>query len=104
MQAQSYEMEGMAQANTVLTRSNSTVMSQMVLMAQITVTMNVMEANLKALAYSQTNQARPKRNHYCWICRSYYTHKSKKCSSKKAVHQYEAHYKKQMGGSEKECE
>ena len=39
MQTQGYKLEGMSQANAVLTRSNSTVMAQL---AQMTVTMNAM--------------------------------------------------------------
>ena len=64
----------MAQANAVLTISNSAVMAQL---AYMTVTMNAMQAQLKTLVYSQTNQARPKREHYCWSCGSNYTHGEK---------------------------
>ena len=65
------------------------------------VTMNTIQAKLKTLTYAQTNQATPKRKHYCWICVSNYTHRSKTCSSKKAVHQDDAYYKKRMDGIEK---
>ena len=54
-------MEGLAQANAVLTSSNSAVMAQL---AQMTVTMNSMQAQLKIIASAKTNQARPKKNHY----------------------------------------
>ena len=62
MQTQRYEMEGLAQANVVLTRSNLAVMAQL---AQMNVTMNAMQSQLKTLAYSQTNQKRSKRKRYC---------------------------------------
>ena len=61
MQTQSYDMEGLVQANTVLARSKSEVLAQL---AQITVTMNNIQAKLKTLTSAQTNQARPKRKHY----------------------------------------
>ena len=77
-------MEGLAQANTVLTRSNSAVMSQL---AYMTVAMNVMKAQMKPLASDQTNQTRSKRNYYCWIFCSNYTHGSKNFSPNKSVHQ-----------------
>ena len=101
MQTQIYDLEGLAQANAVLTISNSAVMAQL---SQITVTMNAMQAQLKTLSYSQTNQARPKSKHYFWSCRSNYTHGSKTLSSNKAGHKDDAYYKKIMGGSEKVCE
>ena len=62
MQAQRYELEGLAQSNAVLTRSNSAVMAQL---SQMTVTINNMQAQLKTLAYADTNQARPKIKFYC---------------------------------------
>ena len=52
MQTQSYELEGLAQSNAVLTSSNSAVMSKL---EQMTVPMNVLQAQLKTLAYAQTN-------------------------------------------------
>ena len=70
----------------------------------ITVTMNTMQAQLKAFASEQTNQASPKRKHYCWICGINYTHGSRTWSAKKSRNQDEAYYKKRMGGSEKGCE
>ena len=57
MQTQDYDMGGLAQANVVLTSSNSAVMAQL---AHMTVTMNAMQAQLKTLTSAQTNQARPK--------------------------------------------
>ena len=47
MQTQSYELEGLAQSNAVLTSSNSAVMVQL---AQLTVAMNAMQAQMKTLA------------------------------------------------------
>ena len=44
MQTQGYDMEGLAQANAVLTRSNYAVMAKF---AYMTVTMNVIQAQLK---------------------------------------------------------
>ena len=55
---QVYEMEGLAQANAVLTRSNSAVMAQL---TQVTVTMNAIQVQLKTLASAQNHQARPKK-------------------------------------------
>ena len=101
MQAQIYDLEGMAQDNAVVTRSKSVVMAQL---SHMTVTMNDMQAQLKSFAYAQTNRARPKRKQYCWICRSNFTHERKTCSSKKAGHQDEVYYNKSLGGSEKGCE
>ena len=54
MRTQGYDLEGLAQSNAVLTSSNSALMAQL---AQMTVTMNVMQAQLKTLASAQTNQA-----------------------------------------------
>ena len=98
MQKNSYDLEGLAQSNAVLTSSNYALMAQL---AQMTVTMNAMQAQLNTLASAQTNQARPKRNHYCWSCGSKYTHGRQTCLSKKAGHQDEEYYNKRMGGSEK---
>ena len=76
MQTQCYDLEGMAQANAVLTILNYAVMVQL---AQITVTMNTVQEQLKTLVSAQTNQASPKRKHYCCICGSNYTAGSKTC-------------------------
>ena len=46
MQTRRYELEGLAQDNTVLTGSNSAVMEQF---AQMTVTMNTIQAQLETL-------------------------------------------------------
>ena len=54
-QAQSYDMEGLAQDNAILTRSNTTVMAHM------TVTMNAMQAQLKTITPAPTNQKSSKR-------------------------------------------
>ena len=91
----------MAQANAVLTSSNYAVMAHL---EQMNVTMNSMQAQLKTLASSQNNQARPKIKFYFWSYVRKFTHRRKTCSAKKAVHQEEAYYKKRMGGSEKGCE
>ena len=84
MQTQGYDLERLAQANAALNRSNSAVMAQL---AQMTVTMNAMQAQLKTLASAQNNQARPKRRFYCWSYGSNFTHRRKICSAKKTVHQ-----------------
>ena len=58
-----YNMEGLAQSNAVLTSSNTVVMAQL---AQMTVMMNTIPAQLKTLESAPTNQTRPKRKYYCW--------------------------------------
>ena len=83
----SHELEGLAQANTVLTSSNTTVM---VKLAQMTVTMNSMQAKLRMLAVAPTKQTRSKRKYYCCIYGSNYTHGSKIYSNKKSGHEDEA--------------
>ena len=60
MQTQIYDLEELAQANAVLNSSNSVVMAQL---EHMTVTMNTMQAQLKTLASTQTNQVRPKMKH-----------------------------------------
>ena len=57
MRTQGFNMEGLAQANEVLTRSNSAVMVQL---EQMNVTINAMQAQLKILTSAQNNQAMPK--------------------------------------------
>ena len=74
MRTQGYDLEGLTQANAVLTSLNSVVMAQL---AQITVTMNTMQVKLKTLASAQTNQARPKSKHYYWSCGRNYTYGGK---------------------------
>ena len=101
MQAQGYKLEGMAQSNAVLTRSNSASMAQL---AQMTVTMNAMHAQPKTLASADTNKLMPKRKFYCYIWGRNFTHRIKTWSAKKAGNQEEAYYKKRMSGSEKGCE
>ena len=61
MQTHRYQLEGMSQAKAVLKRSNYAVMAQL---AQMIVTMNSMQAQLKTLASAKTNQASPKMKHY----------------------------------------
>ena len=73
----------------------------MVQLAQMTVTMNSMQAQLKKLDSAQNNQAIPKKKHYCWSCGRNYTHGRKTFPAKKAGHQEEAYYKKRIGDSEK---
>ena len=80
IQKQSYELEGLAQGNTSLTRFNSAVMAKL---AQITVAMKAMQAQMNTLASAKINQTRPNRKHYCWSCSSNYTHGSKTCLLKK---------------------
>ena len=65
MQTQGYNMEELAQFNLVLTSSNSTIMAQL---AQMTVTMNPIQAQLKTPASAKTNQERLKIKFYCWSC------------------------------------
>ena len=57
MQTQCYDLEGLAQANAVLTRSNYAVMAKL---AHMTVNINSIQMQLITLASAQTNQARPK--------------------------------------------
>ena len=54
---QSHELEGLAQANAVLTSSKTAVMAQL---AQKTVTVNAIQAQLKALATVSTYHTRLK--------------------------------------------
>ena len=100
MQTQSHELEGLAQAIVVLTRSNTVVMAQL---EHMIVTMNAMQAQLKTLATAPTNQTRSKRKYYCWSFSINYTHGIKTCSSNKPGHQDQAYYKKRLGRSEKGC-
>ena len=101
MQTQSYETEGRAQANAFLTILNTAVMAQL---SQMNVTMNAMQAQLKMLASTPTNQKRSKRKYYYWSCRSNYTHSIKTLSYNKPGHKDEAYHKKRLGGREKGCE
>ena len=71
IRTQVYNLEVLAQANAVLTRSKSMMMAQLV---HITVTMKDMQVQLKNLASAQTNQARPKRKHYFQSFMKKYTH------------------------------
>ena len=74
MRTQSYKPEGLTQANAVLTSSNPAVMAQL---EQMNLTMNAMQTQLKTLSSDPTNKTRTKRQYYCWICGSNYTHVSK---------------------------
>ena len=91
MQTQGYNLEGLAQANAVLTIPNSAVMAQL---AHMTVTMNTMLAQLKTLPSEKNNQARTNRKFYCWSCGGNFTHGRKTCSEKKTGYQEEVYYKK----------
>ena len=91
MQTHSYELEGLAQANEVLTSSNSAGMGQL---AHITVTMNDLKAHIKTLALATTNPTMSKRKFYCWICRRNFTHKSKICLAQKKFHKEDVYKKK----------
>ena len=86
IQIYSHKLEGMAQFNVVLTRSNTAVMA---LLAQMNVIMNAIQAQLHSLAAEPKNQTSLKRKYYCWSCGRNYTHGSKTCSSNKSGHQDE---------------
>ena len=94
-------MEGLAQANEVLTCSNTEVMAQL---AQTNVTMNAMQAQLKTLSTTSKNPTISKRKYYCWSCGRNFTHGSKTFYSKKTWHKKEAYYKRRLRGCEKGCE
>ena len=98
MQTHSYDLEGLAQANSFLTISNTALMMQL---AHMNVTMNAMQEQLKKLASATTNQKMSKRKYYCCIFGSNYAHGSKNCSAKKSGNQEEACYNKRLGGSKK---
>ena len=55
---QSHELEGLEKSNAVLTSSNTVVIAQL---AQMTLTMKSMQAQLKMLAAGPTNQTRSKK-------------------------------------------
>ena len=87
MRKQDYYLEGLAQANAVLTRSNSAVMAKL---AQMNVTMKAMQVQLKALSSAKNNQARPKRKHYFWSCRRNIL------TGSKPAHQRKRHTKRKL--------
>ena len=58
MQTQSYDLEGMAQANSFLTSSNSVVITKL---AHMTVTVKNMQAQLKELSSATKKPTRTKR-------------------------------------------
>ena len=68
------DMEGLAQANSVLISLNMAVMKQL---AQMTVTMKIMQTQLKTLLSAPKNQTRPNSKYYCCSCRLNYNHGSK---------------------------
>ena len=74
------ELEGLGQANEVLTSSNSSLMQQLL---HMTVIMNNIQAQLKILQSATTNTTRTMRNFYCWTCGRNFTHESKTCLAKK---------------------
>ena len=73
-------------------------------LSQMTVTMNDMQEQLKALSSVTKNPTRTKIKLYCQSYRSNFTHGSKTCSAKKTRHKEEAYYKKRMGIRETGCE
>ena len=91
-------MEGLAQENAVLTKSDYAVITEL---SQMTATMNTMQSHIKTLSAATTTI--PKRKYYCWSCRGILFLGSKSCTSKKVEHKYEAYYKKGLGGSKKGC-
>ena len=82
MQTQIYDLEGMAQANKVLISPNPAVLALLELLTHMTLTINAMQLQLNMLTLAPMNQTRSKRNYYCWIGGSNYTHGSKTYSSK----------------------
>ena len=98
IKTQSYELEVIEKSNEILTRPNTAAMAQL---AHMTMTMNDMQAQLRTLVSTPTNQTRSKINYFCWSCRGSYTHGSITYSSKKLVHQEEDYYKKKLVGIEK---
>ena len=101
MRTQGYDPEGMVQDNAVLTSSNFAVTAQL---AQMTMFMNAIQAQLKTLASAQNNQARQKSNFYCWSCGRNFTHGRITCPAKKEGNQEEAYYKKKYGWQRNVCE
>ena len=73
-------------------------------LAQLTMTMNAIQAQMETLTATSTNTTITKRKLYCWICGRNFTNGSKTCSDKKTGHKEEAYYKKRLGGSLKGCE
>ena len=98
MQTLSYKLKGLAQANLVLTRSNSAVIAQL---SHMTVKMNDMQVQLKILELTTTKPTRTKRKFYSWICGRNVTYGSRNLSYKKMDHKEEAHYKKRLDGIKK---
>ena len=78
-----YEMEGLAHASAVLTRSNSEVMEQL---SHTNMTMNAMQEQLKTFSSTKMNPTFTKRKYYFWICRRKFTHGSKTYLAKETGH------------------
>ena len=93
-----YKMEGMAQANAVLARKNSSMMSQL---AQMTATMNTIQTQLSTLSAGSTNSTILRRKYYYLICVRLFSHGSKENSLKKPRHKDGNHYKERLGGNKK---
>ena len=100
MKTQSSNLWVLAQANKVLTRSNSEVMAQL---AQMTMNMNTMQAKLNNLSSATTDLTRNNMKYYFWSCGSSYTHGGITLSANKAGHKEDAYYNKRMGVNEKGC-
>ena len=100
MQNQMYDIEVLAQANSVLTSSNSAVMAQL---AQMTETMNAIQAQLNTLSATSTYSTIPKIKYHCWSCGRNFTHGRKALYSNKSGIQYEDYYKKILGGIKRGC-
>ena len=81
----------MEESNAVLTSFNSAGMEHL---AQMTMTMNVIQAQLKTLSLTSTNPTRTKRKFYCWSCGSNFNQGSKTFPDNKTGHKEEAYYKK----------
>ena len=101
IQNHSYELEGLAQSNEVLTSYNPVVMAQL---EQMTVTINAMQAQLKTLSSATTDPKSTKRKFYCWSCSINYTRGSKTCSAKNSGHKEDSYYNKRLDGNKNGCE
>ena len=92
---QSYRLELPTQANAVFTSSNSSVISQL---AQSTVTINVIQAQLKTLSETSTDTTITERKFYCWGCGCNFTHGIKPWSAKKTGHKKRNSTRNDFGG------
>ena len=93
MQTKMYKLEGLAQANAVLTSSNSEVM---VKLSQLTVIMKYIQAPNGDVSSIVKNSTIRESKFHCWICVNNFTHGSKTYSSKKNSHKEEVYYKKDL--------